>query len=111
MPLNHILKNPDQDKWRTIQTSNTLMKPVVMNKKEQVEQFLQQIGFDRQKDQVFKFQGQNAKELELVVEMMKERGASGKLQILEEAMVEREVEVVTELVQVSEAKQEEVVDD
>jgi hypothetical protein len=41
MPLNHILKNPDQDKWRTIQTSNTLMKPVVMNKKEQVEQFLQ----------------------------------------------------------------------
>jgi len=30
--------------------------------------------------------------------MMKEKGASGKLQILEEALVEREVEVVTELV-------------
>lgn len=34
MPLSHILKNPDQERWRTIQTSNTLMKPVVMNKKE-----------------------------------------------------------------------------
>ena len=87
------------------------MKPVVVNKKEQVEQFLQQIGFDRQKDQVFKFQGQNAKELELVVEMMKERGASGKLQILEEAKVEKEVEVVKELIQVSEAEQEQVIAD
>ena len=87
------------------------MKPVVVNKKEQVEQFLQQIGFDRQKDQVFKFQGQNAKELELVVEMMKERGASGKLQILEEAKVEKEVEVVKEPIQVSEAEQEQVIAD
>ena len=87
------------------------MKPVVVNKKEQVEQFLQQIGFDRQKDQVFKFQGQNAKELELVVEMMKERGACGKLQILEEAKVEEEVQVVKEPIQVSEDEQEQVIAD
>lgn len=38
----------------------------------------------------------NLKEVEIVLEMMKERGSSGKIAILSEKMVESEIEVVKE---------------
>lgn len=45
MPLNNIIKYPEQEKWRTIQTSNTMIKPIIQIKKEAVETFLVEIGF------------------------------------------------------------------
>jgi hypothetical protein len=46
---------------------------------------------------VFKYSASgNLKEVEIVLEMMKERGSSGKIGILSEKMIESQIEVVKE---------------
>lgn len=97
MPLNQIMKQPEAEKFRTVQTSNTLLKPVVNNKKEVAEQFLQDIGFQKQKDMVFKYMAPgNLKEVEMVVEMMKERVNTGKVAALTEGQQEPQIAEVVQ---------------
>lgn len=55
MPLANIVKDPGNTKWRNVSTTNSLLKPVFLNKKEQVETFMVGIGFVKDKDTVFKY--------------------------------------------------------
>ena len=46
---------------------------------------------------MFKYSSEgNLREVEVVIEMMKERGSSGKISILEESKVEAQVQVIQE---------------
>jgi hypothetical protein len=74
MPLKQIIKEPDSAKYRNVATTNSLLKPVCMTKKEQVEAFMMAIGFQKEKDTVFKYVAPgNVNELRMVVDFMKER--------------------------------------
>ena len=78
MPLKQIIKEPDSAKYRNFATTNSLLKPVCQNKKEQVEAFMLAIGFQKEKDTMFRYVAPgNVSELRMVVDLMKEKQASG----------------------------------
>jgi hypothetical protein len=85
MPLNSIVKTPSQEKWRTINCSNALIKPLFQSNKDAMETFLLEIGFKKLSDSAFKYQEPgNIRELQAVVDFMKERLTSGKIQVIQQ---------------------------
>ena len=55
MPVSQILKQPNEEKWRTIVLTNMLIKPIASKNKQAVETFLEQVGFTKTTTDTFKF--------------------------------------------------------
>ena len=73
-------------KWRNVNTTASLLKPIVMNKKGLVESFLTSIGFINEKETLFRYQAPgNINELRTVIEFMKERQTKGSIDILKQS--------------------------
>jgi hypothetical protein len=64
MPVSHILKDPTAEKWRSINLTNGLIKPIVTKNSASVEAFLQAIGFTKVKENVFSFTDKDSKEVD-----------------------------------------------
>ena len=56
MPLNQIVRAPNDQKWRNVITSNSFLKQVDLINAEGLANFFEAIGFSKQAEKTFKFQ-------------------------------------------------------
>ena len=87
MPLNQILKNPGEPKWRNVDTQTFFLKKITDMNSEALGSLFSELGFTKVSDKTFKFQTSQQQESSMITVTPEESPKTlGNLKVLAQAV-------------------------